>query len=95
MNNQTLDFLLIAKLEILRSLRENSDRKTYGQKLKEAAQKLGKLERRVRRLVRTWQENGLAALAEVPRTSFGTNPTLCIVGLIRVKLRKSSLVKGL
>lgn len=59
------------KLEIIKSLREHCDRKTYGQKLKEAAQKLGKSERTVRRLVKAWQENGLAALAEVPRADKG------------------------
>lgn len=59
------------KLEIIKSLREHCDRKTYGQKLKEAAQKLGKSERTVRRWVKAWQENGLAALAEVPRADRG------------------------
>ncbi|MEL6163963.1 MAG: Mu transposase C-terminal domain-containing protein, partial [Cyanobacteria bacterium J06628_3] len=59
------------KLEIIKSLREHCDRKTYGQKLKEAAQKLGKSERTVRRLVKAWQENGLAALTEVPRADKG------------------------
>ncbi len=59
------------KLEIIKDLREHCDRKTYGQKLKEAAQKLGKSERTVRRLVKSWQENGLVALAEVPRGDKG------------------------
>ncbi|OUL24251.1 hypothetical protein BV372_28890 [Nostoc sp. T09] len=59
------------KLEIIRSLREPCDRKTYGQKLKEAAQKLGKSERTVRRLVKAWQENGLVAFAETPRADKG------------------------
>ena len=59
------------KLEIIRFLREPCDRKTYGQRLKEAAQKLGKSERTVRRLVKAWQENGLATFAEVPRADKG------------------------
>ncbi|BAY20691.1 integrase, catalytic region [Calothrix sp. NIES-2100] len=59
------------KLEIIRSLGEPCDRKTYGQKLKEAAQKLGKSERTVRRLVKAWQENGLATFAETARADKG------------------------
>lgn len=59
------------KLEIIKSLNEPCDRRTYGQKLKEAAQKIGKSERTVRRLVKSWQENGLAMLADVPRGDKG------------------------
>lgn len=50
------------KLEVIRSLREPCDRLTYGKRLKEGAKKLGKSERSVRRLVKAWQEEGLAAL---------------------------------
>jgi len=55
------------KLEIIRSLREPCDRSTYGQRLKEAAKKLGKSERTVRRLVKAWENQGLAALSQSPR----------------------------
>ncbi|PSB30865.1 helix-turn-helix domain-containing protein [Stenomitos frigidus] len=40
------------KLEIIRSLREPCDRLAYGKKLSEAAKKLGKSERTVRRLIK-------------------------------------------
>jgi putative transposase len=55
------------KLEIIRSLREPCDRSTYGQRLKEAAKKLGKSERTVRRLIKAWENAGLAALSQSPR----------------------------
>jgi putative transposase len=59
------------KLEIIRNLREPCDRLTYGQRLEEAAKKLGKSERTVRRLIKSWEEKGIAALAEVPRADKG------------------------
>lgn len=59
------------KLEIIRSLREPCDRLTYGKRLKEAATKLGKSERTVRRLVKAWQEEGLAALEPNSRSDKG------------------------
>jgi putative transposase len=39
----------LLKMEVIQSLLENSDRTTYTQKLKEAAEKLGKSVRTVRR----------------------------------------------
>ncbi len=59
------------KLEIIRNLREPCDRLTYGKRLEEAAKKLGKSERTVRRLIKSWEEKGIAALAEVPRADKG------------------------
>ncbi|WP_427158561.1 Mu transposase C-terminal domain-containing protein [Aliinostoc sp. HNIBRCY26] len=59
------------KLEIISNLREPCDRLTYGERLREAAKKLGKSERTVRRLIKSWEEKGLAALAEVPRADKG------------------------
>jgi putative transposase len=59
------------KLEVIRSLREPCDRLTYGKRLKEAAKKLGKSERTVRRLVKAWQDEGLAALNPSPRADKG------------------------
>ncbi|HYX18903.1 MAG TPA: Mu transposase C-terminal domain-containing protein [Nostoc sp.] len=58
-------------LEIIRNLREPCDRLTYGKRLEEAAKKLGKSERTVRRLIKSWEEKGMAALAEVPRADKG------------------------
>ncbi|MFW6357992.1 MAG: helix-turn-helix domain-containing protein, partial [Chroococcales cyanobacterium] len=51
------------KLEIIESLLEPCDRTTYGQRLKEAAKKLGKSKRTVQRLVQKWEKEGLAALS--------------------------------
>jgi putative transposase len=60
------------KLEIIRSLREPCDRLAYGKKLREAAKKLGKSERTVRRLIKDWENAGLAVLeprSELTRAS--------------------------
>ncbi|MEH2184512.1 Mu transposase C-terminal domain-containing protein [Nostoc sp.] len=59
------------KVEIIRNLREPCDRLTYGKRLEEAAKKLGKSERTVRRLIKSWEEKGMAALAEAPRADKG------------------------
>lgn len=59
------------KLEVIRSLREPCDRLTYGKRLKEAAKRLGKSERTVRRLVKAWHDEGLAALNPSPRAHKG------------------------
>ncbi|QSJ20840.1 helix-turn-helix domain-containing protein [Nostoc sp. UHCC 0702] len=56
---------------MIRNLREPCDRLTYGERLREAAKKLGKSERTVRRLIKSWEEKGMAALAEVPRADKG------------------------
>ena len=52
------------KLDIVRNLRKPCSKKEYSQKLKEAAHKLGKSTRTVRRLVKAWEEDGLAFLLE-------------------------------
>lgn len=59
------------KQEIIESLLEPGDRATYGQRQREAAAKLGKSVRTVRRLVKQWEEQGLAALAQTTRTDKG------------------------
>ncbi len=57
----------LVKMEVIQSLLKNSDRTTYTQKLKEAAEKLGKSVRTVRRLVDKWEQEGLAGLAQNQR----------------------------
>ncbi|MEH2425511.1 MAG: helix-turn-helix domain-containing protein [Nostoc sp.] len=57
----------LLKMEVIQSLLENSDRTTYTQKLKEAAEKLGKLVCTGRRLVEKWEQEGLAGLAQNQR----------------------------
>ncbi|MHC5728529.1 MAG: helix-turn-helix domain-containing protein [Nostoc sp.] len=61
----------LLKMEVIQSLLENSDRTTYTQKLKEAAEKLGKSVRTVRRLVDKWEQEGLAGLAQNQRMDEG------------------------
>ncbi|HAX78810.1 MAG TPA: transposase, partial [Cyanobacteria bacterium UBA11372] len=59
------------KQEIIQSLLEPCDRITYGQRQREAAQKLGVSVRTVRRLVKKWEEKGLEALTQKTRTDKG------------------------
>ena len=47
------------KLEVIQALLEPCDRATYGKRLREAAEKLGKSKRTVQRLVKKWEEEGL------------------------------------
>ncbi|WP_368041831.1 helix-turn-helix domain-containing protein [Nostoc sp. TCL240-02] len=61
----------LLKMEVIQNLLENSDRTTYTQKLKEAAEKLGKSVRTVRRLVDKWEQEGLAGLAQNQRMDKG------------------------
>jgi putative transposase len=59
------------KLEVIQTLLEPCDRITYGQKLREAAAKLGKSVRTVQRLVKKWEQEGLLALTTVERSDKG------------------------
>ena len=59
------------KMEIIESLLESCDRQTYGQRLKDAAKKLGKSVRTVQRLVQKWEVEGLLALTVTERTDNG------------------------
>ncbi|WP_315862642.1 Mu transposase C-terminal domain-containing protein [Euhalothece natronophila] len=49
----------------------SAHRATYGKKLKDAAQKLGKSVRTVQRLVKRWEEEGLSALSTGERSDKG------------------------
>jgi len=60
------------KLEVIQALLEPCDRKTYGLKLEQAAQKLGKSKRTVQRLVKKWEEEGLAGLSSTKRADRGS-----------------------
>jgi putative transposase len=61
------------KREVIQKLLEPCDRKTYGKRLKEAAEKLGKSKRTVQRLVKKWQEEGLAGLIQTKRSDEGSH----------------------
>jgi putative transposase len=61
------------KLEAIQSLLEPCDRATYGKRLKEAAEKLGKSKRTVQRLVKKWEELGLAGLIQTERSDKGNH----------------------
>jgi len=59
------------KLEVIQTLLEPCDRITYGQKLKDGAEKLGVSVRTVQRLVKRWEKDGLTALIQANRTDKG------------------------
>ncbi|WP_371819496.1 Mu transposase C-terminal domain-containing protein [Tolypothrix sp. PCC 7910] len=58
-------------MEVIQSLLEAGDRTTYAQRLKEAAEKLGKSVRTVRRLIDKWEQEGLLGLAQAERADKG------------------------
>ncbi|MEH2419869.1 MAG: helix-turn-helix domain-containing protein [Nostoc sp.] len=58
---------------MIQQLLEPCDRITYGQRQREVAAKLGKSVRTVRRLVKKWEEEGLAALQTTTRADKGTH----------------------
>lgn len=59
------------KMEVIQSLLEAGDRTTYVARLQEAATKLGKSVRTVRRLVKKWEQEGLVGLAQTQRADKG------------------------
>jgi putative transposase len=59
------------KLEVIQSLIEPCDRATYGQKLRDAAEQLGVSVRSVQRLVKRWEQQGLAGIAKNSRGDKG------------------------
>ncbi|WP_414513124.1 Mu transposase C-terminal domain-containing protein [Nostoc sp. PCC 9305] len=58
-------------LDLIQQLLEPCDRITYGEKQREVAAKLGKSVRTVRRLVKKWEQEGLAALQSTTRADKG------------------------
>lgn len=61
----------LLKQQVIQSLLEPCDRITYGQRQREAAEKLGVSVRTVRRLVKKWEEKGLEALWQTKRADKG------------------------
>ena len=61
------------KMEVIQTLLEPCDRKTYGKRLREAAEKLGKSKRTVQRLVKKWEEEGLTGLTATKRSDKGNH----------------------
>ena len=59
------------KQEVIQSLMEPCDRRTYGPRQTEAAQKLGVSVRTVRRLLAKWEQEGLAAINQDQRADKG------------------------
>ena len=59
------------KLEVVQSLIEACDRVTYGEKLRNAADKLGCSVRTVQRMIKRWEAEGVAGLASSTRTDSG------------------------
>ena len=62
------------KMEVIQSLLSAGDHKTYAQRLKEGAAKLGKSVRTVRRLIDKWEQEGLAGLTQTERADKGKHP---------------------
>ncbi|ELR99640.1 Mu transposase C-terminal domain-containing protein [Gloeocapsa sp. PCC 73106] len=60
-----------AKMEVIQILLEPCDRQTYGERLREGANKLGVSIRTVQRLFKRYQEQGLAALVSKDRADKG------------------------
>ncbi|PAX60375.1 Mu transposase C-terminal domain-containing protein [Brunnivagina elsteri] len=61
----------LLKMKVIQSLLENNDRATYTQRLQEAAEKLGKSVRTIRRLVDKWEQEGLVGLVQNQRADKG------------------------
>ncbi|WP_246163043.1 MULTISPECIES: helix-turn-helix domain-containing protein [Brasilonema] len=59
------------KMEVIQSLLSAGDRTTYAERLKEAAEKLGKSVRTVRRLIDKWEQEGLVGLVQGQRADKG------------------------
>lgn len=59
------------KLEVMQSLIEPCDRVTYGQRLRDGAQKLNISVRSVQRLFKKYQQQGLVALITTERSDRG------------------------
>nr|WP_290225440.1 Mu transposase C-terminal domain-containing protein [Trichocoleus desertorum] len=59
------------KLEVIQSLIEPCDRATYGHKLRDAAENLGVSVRSVQRLVKRWEQEGLAGITKDSRGDKG------------------------
>jgi putative transposase len=61
------------KLEVIESLLAAENKQIYAERLKEAAVKLDKSDRTIRRLVKKWEQDGLVGLTETKRTDKGTH----------------------
>jgi putative transposase len=60
------------KLEVIESLLAAENKQVYAERLKQAAIKLDKSERTIRRIVKKWEQDGLVGLTETKRTDKGT-----------------------
>lgn len=58
-------------LEVIQTLIEPCDRTSYGEKLRDAAEKLGVSIRSIQRLVKRWEQKGLAAIVKDSRSDKG------------------------
>ena len=59
------------KMELIEAIRHTGDRSTRTQKIEEAAKKLGKRKRTIRRMLTKVEQEGLAALALTVRSDKG------------------------
>lgn len=59
------------KMEVIQSLLEPCDKQTYGKRLKQASQRLGKSVRTVQRLIKKWEKEGISGFVQSERADKG------------------------
>jgi putative transposase len=60
-------------MEVIKSIFLEGDDRSYGEKIAEAAAKLGKTERTIWRLVKKWRDDGLVGLTQIGRSDKGSS----------------------
>jgi putative transposase len=61
------------QMEVIKSIFLEGDDRSYGAKIADAAAKLGKCERTIRRLVKKWRDDGLVGLTQIGRSDKGSS----------------------
>lgn len=59
------------KMEVIQSLLEPCDKQIYGERLKQASQRLGKSVRTVQRLIKKWEKEGISGFVQSERADKG------------------------
>lgn len=98
------------KLQVIQKLIEPCDKTTYGQRLKAAAEQLNCSVRTVQRLVKKWEDEGLAAFVQTKRSDKGAhriqedwqkfiietyNKGKCTPAQVAVKVKTKAKAEGL
>jgi putative transposase len=61
------------QMEVIKSIFLEGDDRSYGAKIADAAAKLGKCERTIRRLIKKWRDDGLVGLTQIGRSDKGSS----------------------